>query len=290
MPSGSSGSSRSPRSLRSWPFALSTPRVSFSTLFYLSLVFASSILAQDVQLRPSAASDSFPACGLTCADLTKADDACTPPTAAVTDRNTYVSCFCQSSLLTNFKANTNAACTETCTSADDRGTLQKWYTNFCNNGGNTDSSTSSSSNNDNSSATSTSTSSAAKNNSGPRSWVDDHYQWIIMIVILAVGFTSIAFIGMWLKRRHDRKHPNLYHAAPGASDSRVFQARNNDPIAPGLIPPIAGARRHDSANTVSVAGSSRTDVAPPSSRQAAAPSKLQKMQAIPDTEIREAPR
>ncbi|KAL4959350.1 uncharacterized protein BDV14DRAFT_12471 [Aspergillus stella-maris] len=190
MPSGSSGTGS--RASGSWPFA--SQRFSLSTLFYLSLAFTSSILAQDVQLRPSAASDSFPSCGLSCGVLTQADDACTPPSAQVTNRQTYVSCFCQSSLLTTWSQSVDSICTDTCTSSQDRQLLQTWYTNFCQSGGDTtedssDNSDSNSNNNNNNNNNSnnnnsnnnddssnadseadSSGSSAANSNSAPQSW------------------------------------------------------------------------------------------------------------------------
>ncbi|RDW70697.1 uncharacterized protein DSM5745_08208 [Aspergillus mulundensis] len=291
MLSGSSGTSGS------WPFA---PSLSLSTFFYLSLALTTSILAQDVQLRPTAASSTFPACGLTCSALSQADDSCTPPTAQTTNRQTYVSCFCQSDLLKNLQTTAAGTCDDTCTSSDDQQLLQQWYVDFCNSGGDTDStsgttedstSNSNSGNNNNSSnnnnngtssadsAADTSSSSAA-NRRAPQSWWDGHYQWVIMVIVLAVGFTAIAILGIWLKKRHDRKHPP-YHATQGASGSRVF---NQDSLGPDLVP------RARSVNTVSFASSSRTNVGPPN-RQVPTPSPLQNAQGVDhDVEVREAPR
>ncbi|KAL4907381.1 hypothetical protein BDW74DRAFT_149054 [Aspergillus multicolor] len=286
MLSGTSGTSGS------WPFA---PSLSLSTFFYLSLALTSSILAQDVQLRPTAASSTFPACGLTCSALSQADDSCTPPTAQTTNRQTYVSCFCQSTLLTNLQTTAAGTCDDTCTSSDDQQLLQQWYVDFCNSGGDTDSSSgttddstsnsNSNSNNGTSSADSaaeTSSSSATNRRPAPKSWWDGHYQWVIMVIVLAVGFTAIAILGIWLKKRHDRKHPP-YPATQGASGSgsRVF---NQDSLVPDLVP------RARSVNTVSFASSSRTNVGPPN-RQVPTPSPLQNAQGVDhDVEIREVPR
>ncbi|KAL4988188.1 hypothetical protein BDW68DRAFT_98438 [Aspergillus falconensis] len=288
---GSSGSSGTSATSGFWPFA---PSLSLSAFFHLSLALINSVLAQDVQLRPTAASSSFPACGLTCSVLAQADDSCTPPTAQVTNQETYVSCFCQSDLLKNFQTTADGTCDDTCTSSDDRQLLQQWYVDFCDSGGDTQSNSgttedstgnNSSSGNNNgtssgNSAADSSGSSAASHRAGPQSWWDGHYQWVIMVIVLAVGFTVIAVVGVWLKRRHDRKHPNLYHATQGASDSRLFQSRNQDSLVP----------RARSVNTVSFAGSSRTNVGPPN-RQGPSPSPLQNSQGVDnDMEIREAPR
>ncbi|KAL3456491.1 hypothetical protein BJX64DRAFT_40213 [Aspergillus heterothallicus] len=318
MPSnpGTSGTSGS------WPFASR----SLSTLFYLTLAFSSSILAQDVSLLPSAASDSFPACGLTCPNLIQADDACTPPTAAVSNQQTYVTCFCQSALLTTLQSSPWGTCDTVCVTEADATLLQQWYVNFCANGGDTEDTDSSSdtedettgdtttdntssntnnsnsnnnnsSNNNNNNANSTNSTAEADSSSGsasgsrtnsqPQSWWDGHYQWVIMVIVLVVGFSIIAAVGIWLKKRHDAKHPNLYHGHE--SGSRVFSNRNSDSPVPGPVPRADAVRRHESMNTVSIASSSRTNVIP--TRPAFAPSRLQKApQGLDDVEIREAPR
>lgn len=41
--------------------------------------------------------------------------------------------------------------------------------------------------------------------------ITTHYRWVIMIVILVVGFTALTVLGVWLKRRYDAKRPGLYH-------------------------------------------------------------------------------
>ncbi|KAL3476758.1 hypothetical protein BJX99DRAFT_258090 [Aspergillus californicus] len=270
MASGTSGTSGS------WTLV---PSLSLSTLLYLTLAFSSSILAQDVSLIPSAASSSFPACALSCSVLSSADDSCTPPTAAVTNRQTYVSCFCQSALLTTLQSSADGTCTDTCTSSDDRELLQQWYVNFCNSGGDTgnsdsnsdsDDDTSTTTNNNNNNSTSSSaadSTSSATANRAPPSWWDGHYQWVIMVIVLVIVFSAAAVLGVWLKRRHDAKHPHLYHAAAGASDSRVFANRSNDSPLPGPMPPSAAARPQDSVNAVSFTSISQSNVAPTQARQ-----------------------
>ncbi|KAL4884454.1 hypothetical protein BJY04DRAFT_8824 [Aspergillus karnatakaensis] len=324
-PSGTSGP---------WPFTsrtLPTTR-SFSTFFYLTLAFSASILAQDVSLLPSAASDSFPACGLTCSLLAQAETSCTPPSVAVSNQQTYVSCFCQSPAIIDFQNSPDNTCLDTCAVPTDRQLLQQWYLNFCNNGGDTEdsddtdtesdteadveedstnsntgnSNNNSNTNNDNSNTNSNSNNnndndnddsdvSSAADTTAPTarpadphySWWDSHYKWVIMVIVLAVAFTAIAILGIWLKRRHDAKYPNLYH---GGTDSRVFQTPSSESPVPGALPAAVLARRHDSANTVSIASSSRTEVIPSKYRQSPAPSRLQKSQGPDDIEIREAPR
>jgi hypothetical protein len=93
------------------------------------------VFAQNVQLLPTAASSTFPACALSCAVLTQAQDSCIPPAAPVTNQATYVNCFCQSALLTTLHTSPDSLCTAYCTVESDRQLLEQWYNNFCTSGG-----------------------------------------------------------------------------------------------------------------------------------------------------------
>jgi hypothetical protein len=46
-----------------------------------------------------------------------------------------------------------------------------------------------------------------------------------MLIVLAVGFGSLSALGIWMKRRYDAKHQNLYHGKTSTS---------------GLFPSLAG--------------------------------------------------
>lgn len=120
------------------------------------LLFPFSALAQDVRLIPSSGSDTFPACALSCSVLSQAQDSCVPPQAPVSNPQTYVSCFCQSSLLTQLRSDAADVCGSSCTSQSDLALLQKWYTNFCSASGNNNNN-----NNNNAAAGATTTTSAA---------------------------------------------------------------------------------------------------------------------------------
>src|ERR1700730_14121387 len=57
--------------------------------------------------------------------------------------------------------------------------------------------------------------------------ISTHWQWVLMVVILIVGFSLIAVVGIWLKRRYDAKHQNLYHGDDSGlgQPSGVIRAR-----------------------------------------------------------------
>ncbi|KAF9882789.1 hypothetical protein FE257_005157 [Aspergillus nanangensis] len=281
---------------------------------YLSLLLIAlvclSVQAQntnaDTTLIPTAASKIFPQCGITCPLLTQAQTGCIPPSALANGRATYVSCFCQSSLITQLHSSADGTCDDTCTSASDRSLLKKWYTDFCASGGDikTTSTTTTNTNNQNDqnnqqdsnqanqndNAAATTTASARKNTPPPPSWWSGHYKWVIMVIVLIVGFALIAVLGVWLKRRHDAKYPNLYHSASGsANNSGLLFARQNN-LAP---PPVAWASKA-SPQVDSAGSSSRTEVFVPKDRPSRSTTRLQKnvtpTQGDDDLEIREVPR
>jgi hypothetical protein len=240
-------------------------------------------------LVPTAASDIFPQCALSCSALNSAQSLCIPPTAPATGRSTYVTCFCQSNLLTQLKTSADGTCDDVCTSASDRSTLQKWFSDFCSSGGDlksTDTSTDTNNNNANSNtndaASSTATAKAHKDSPAPPSWWSGHYQWVVMVIVLIIGFALLTVLGVWLKRRHDAKYPGLYHGASGsANNSGMLFPRPNNTLAPGA----PGAPADDSLGS-----SSRTDVVVPKVRASPSMSRLQKApptQGADDLEIRE---
>lgn len=117
--------------------SVSFSSISFPTILLLLSTWAlSPALAQDVRLLPTAASSTFPACALSCATLQQAQSGCVPPAAPVSNQATYVSCFCQSALLTSLHTTPDSVCDSSCTSESDRQLLMTWYNNYCSSGGN----------------------------------------------------------------------------------------------------------------------------------------------------------
>lgn len=60
-----------------------------------------------------------------------------------------------------------------------------------------------------------------------------------MVIVLIVGFSAIAAIGVCLKRRYDAKRPGLYHGGTEAG------SRSSGVMSPA--PPMAGGSRIDMA-------------------------------------------
>ncbi|KAA8643684.1 uncharacterized protein ATNIH1004_010458 [Aspergillus tanneri] len=261
----------------------------FLSRFFLISVFlilSTTILAadsdSDTSLLPSAASASFPQCGLSCSNLKQAQDGCIPPKAPAYGHATYVSCFCQSGLLSQLHNSGDRTCDDSCSSPPDRSLLQKWYNDFCSSGGQSKAETASTpAQKDSATSTTTANAQAQEADPAPPSWWSSHYQWVIMVIVLIIGFSLIAVLSVWLKRRHDAKYPSLYHAAgTGSTDSGLLFNRQSNaatpspapgqpaPLAPGQFMPIGYA------NPDSAASSSRTDIAAPN-RPSRTPSRLQ---------------
>lgn len=115
-----------------------------------------------------------------------------------------------------------------------------------------------------------------------------------MVVVLIVGFSALAALGVWLKRRHDAKYPGLYHAAAtgAASDSGIFRPGQGPSPVPS--PPVAWMAGQDPSAS-GASSSSRTDVvlAAGGAPKSGSSGRLQKSappQPTDDIEIREVPR
>lgn len=147
---------------------------------------------------------TLPACATACGPLFDVNGACVPPAAPTADAGVYDRCFCGDARLTAFSTATAGVCDNACTATPaDLGSIQNWYSSFCGSvqaaAGNT------------AKTSSTSTATAAANNSGGGgTWIDNHYQWVIFLVIMVV-----AIVGIWIgaciwRRRYLRKKDRAY--------------------------------------------------------------------------------
>ncbi|KAJ5502576.1 hypothetical protein N7463_005450 [Penicillium fimorum] len=265
-------------------------------LSVLLTLIALTISAQAADsILPTSASSKFPQCGLACTTLTTAQTSC-----QAGDASTWTSCFCQSALLTGLKS--SGSICSSCTAADQT-TLSTWYNNYCNSGGKDTSDTDTAANTG-TVATKTSTEpsstpntsksesdSSANTNKSPaateekESWWSSHYRWVIMLIVLVIGFTIIAVLGVWFKRRYEAKRPHLYGG--GSSSSGILAASPPAPRdaawGPGSAPlPVRGLAAD------SLASSSRSTVAKTSTPIPGARTRLTKIeQGSGDVEIRQ---
>jgi hypothetical protein len=118
---------------------------------------------------------------------------------------------------------------------------------------------------------------------------------VIMLIVLAIGFSVIAALGVWLKRRYDAKRPGLYHGGTAeASSSGALQGGNSGVLSPAPLGGYASSVPNQSRNfgEDSVASSSRTDVAPKGALAPGSRTRLHKTGQTPaaDVEIRQVSR
>ncbi|KIW82848.1 hypothetical protein Z517_02091 [Fonsecaea pedrosoi CBS 271.37] len=214
----------------------------------LRLVSAQSIV-------PTSSTSQFPSCAVNCAVLLQAQTACVPPSVPATNQITYENCFCQSSFLQALYSTPDSICTAECTSESDRALLQTWFTTFCQQVGSgidpLESTTSAlqpgsttvvtitSFSTPPSTATNTGTGSASASAPSHQSWIDGHWQWILMLGVLVVGFALLTWLAIWFRRRQRRKIEERRVAASGFPpvDDRKGGAR-------AATPDIWGPHQH----------------------------------------------
>ncbi|OJD17112.1 hypothetical protein AJ78_02756 [Emergomyces pasteurianus Ep9510] len=233
-------------------------------------------LVECQSLIPAAGSATFPGCAVGCLLLQEAQANCVPPAAPRTNQATYISCFCQSSLLQALHSSPNGVCDAVCPPRD-LSTLQTWYAGLCSAG--------------NPELTQTTTTSATPNthsnpksdppneNSAPPSWYVEFEHFIsyhipsppcqecaeqqgLHLTIedpsteLLIGFPPT---GAWLKRRHKRKRinqpPPFTPAQTAGTTSRnlVAAALGDDKWSPQQH--VAHTRAHGPGSTGSSAPS-----------------------------------
>lgn len=178
-------------------------------------------MAQQGAFIPSSATSTFPGCALSCSQLLQAQALCLPPNQAQSTQIVYDNCFCQSPLLAAFATTPDSICVAECSIESDRDELRAWFENFCAqvaSGVDPTTVTASAATNTPVIATSTisitsgtlaatvtATGSSSHASHGSQSWFAGHWQWVLMLIILALGFLALTFLAIWLKRRHRRK-------------------------------------------------------------------------------------
>ncbi|KAK4210309.1 hypothetical protein QBC37DRAFT_36086 [Rhypophila decipiens] len=184
----------------------------------------------------------LPACASKCGPLYDANGGCVPPAQPKVDN----ACFCDHSKLIPFKTGTTGVCDAVCTNPADLTAIQKWYTDFCSGSG--------------AAVTTgpngaTQTAKSENNGGGGGTWLSNHYQWVIFLVIMVVAITGI-WVGacIWRRRylrKKDRQYAlgrNLAHATesgrvvPNASNAGTIHVPSAGLFEPA---PLHAARVYD---------------------------------------------
>ncbi|CAK7210806.1 hypothetical protein SBRCBS47491_000903 [Sporothrix bragantina] len=156
---------------------------------------------------------SLPACATNCGHLYDANGACVPPAAPTGAVSQYASCFCNNALISAFSTGTAGVCDDACTTdAGGLSSIHVWFSSYCSAEQKNVATNTASTSTGTSTATSTSTNSSS--NSGSKStnnsWIATHYQWVIFIVVMVVGITSLWVGACVWHRRYLRKKDRQY--------------------------------------------------------------------------------
>lgn len=167
---------------------------------------------------------TLPTCVPACGVLYDVNGAC-----AATAIDNVGGCFCADPKLTAFSASPNGVCDAACTNPNDLVSIRGWYTSFCaqqQQGG-----------------VQTAPAGTGKSSSGGGggTWITNHYQWVIFLVIMVVAIVGI-WVGacIWRKRylrKRDRQYALASNLGHATESGRVVA---NDSAQGSIHVPAAG--------------------------------------------------
>jgi len=175
-----------------------------TTIFLLSLLsftVSQNSQAADGPIVPF--TSVLPACASNCGPLYDVQGKCAPPNIPAVDPN----CFCTDTRLTPFDEAGTAGVTQVCgagvgfcTAAADLQTIKTWYDSYCASNKGVSATSSGASSTSTSSTTST-----PKKGGGGNTWLDTHYKWVIMLVLIAFFIIGGWIAASLLRKRYLRK-------------------------------------------------------------------------------------
>ncbi|MCJ1377888.1 hypothetical protein MMC17_000984 [Xylographa soralifera] len=197
-------------------------------MLYLSSTAATLLLLLHTALTTAQSTSSqipstLPACAQTCTALTQASQSC------ASNQATY-----QATLLSSLKtSSTNNICSPQCGDADFA-TIASWYNGQCGTSAagalattpstlltitisNAGSAPTGATTTEGAPSSATSSAGLQPNDAAPTNgpaWFSTHYQWVIMLIVLAVGLILLAILLTWLRKRHARRREAAENAGP----------------------------------------------------------------------------
>ncbi|QSZ35362.1 hypothetical protein DSL72_008232 [Monilinia vaccinii-corymbosi] len=182
-----------------------------SILLLASTILAATVSAQqlgDGSIVPF--KTGLPSCASQCGPLSDVQGACAPPAISAVSS----SCFCGDSRLTPFLTGTagvSSVCgAASCTSTTDLQSIETWYQQYCN----TQSASTPASTTTSSSGSEATFSSGSSSDSGHESWFSAHVKWVVMLIILVVGITTVWLLAFYFRRRYLRKREKEIEMRP----------------------------------------------------------------------------
>ncbi|KAH7312451.1 hypothetical protein B0I35DRAFT_56612 [Stachybotrys elegans] len=208
-------------------------------------------------IPPFTNTEILPSCATLCGPLYDANGACVPPGGPPGDDAAYTACFCSHQAVNRLSTVADDVCNGVCPEAGMT-SIANWFRDICsvgnndngngNNGGN---------NNGNQASTSTrggssSGSNGSVNNGGGGDWLSNHWQWVIMLVILVVGITGIWVGACIWRRRYLRKRDrqatltqkqsgSANHPSWGPDAAAAATAGTGNSAGPGIFMPGTAA-------------------------------------------------
>ncbi|QUC19365.1 uncharacterized protein UV8b_03606 [Ustilaginoidea virens] len=157
--------------------------------------------------------NKFPSCAKACQPLWDANGGCVPPAIPTADVSTYDSCFCANGKVAPFMNAATGVCDAACP-PQGLSSIAHWYSTFCESvrfsgntpqTSNTGTQTAGATNTPGSGGTSSGSSGSSSSSTGGGDWLSNHWQWVIMLVVLVVGITGIWIGACVWRRRYLRK-------------------------------------------------------------------------------------
>ncbi|KHN98955.1 uncharacterized protein MAM_03417 [Metarhizium album ARSEF 1941] len=151
--------------------------------------------------------NKLPACARACGPLWDANGACVPPAVAAADAGTYESCFCADSRVAPFSTGGGAnICPNACPgNPQGLSSIGNWFSSFCNGKVKTTPQTAATNPAAATNTPGSGSDSAGSNSGNGGDWLSNHWQWVIMLVILVVGIAGIWIGACIWRRRYLRK-------------------------------------------------------------------------------------
>ncbi|KKZ65110.1 hypothetical protein EMCG_01350 [[Emmonsia] crescens] len=142
----------------------------------------------------------------------------------------------------------DGVCDAVCPPAD-LSTLQKWYAGFCSAGNprltQSSTTTASPTTSPNPESDPRAGTSPSVKYEAPPSWFSTHWKLVVVVIILAVGFTALALLLVFLNRRHGRKRANNQPPfTPGGSSRSGRGGASRNLVAAALGDDKWGPQQH----------------------------------------------
>lgn len=148
----------------------------------------------------------LPECAAKCKALYDANANCVPPIIAAGPVSNYEACFCVNQFVAPLSTATDAVCNDVCSSEKGgQASVASWFGSLCH--------VTAAPKSSSKGGVSSSTSSAGYNGAGITNggrqqgpWISNHWQWVIMLVVLVVAIAGI-WVGacIWRRRYLRRK-------------------------------------------------------------------------------------